>query len=118
MKEVLAIIQMNKIDATKEALNAIGMPAITVHIVYGRGKQQGLRIPNLSQLEGSDQLRMKFIPKRMISLVVKDEDTEKVIKTIIEVNQTGQIGDGRIFVSPIDNAVRVRTRAEGNEALG
>ncbi|MDD1762067.1 MAG: P-II family nitrogen regulator [Methanothrix sp.] len=118
MKEILAIIQMNKIDATKEALNIIGIPSLTVHIVYGRGKQRGLRIPNLSQLEGADQMRMKFIPKRMISLIVKDGDAEKVIKTIIEVNQTGQVGDGRIFVSPIDNAVRVRTGEEGNEALG
>ena len=117
MKEILAIIQMNKMEATKDALNIIGIQSLTVQIVYGRGKQRGLWIPNPSQLEGSNQMRMKYIPKRMISLIVKDSDVDNVVKTIIEVNQTGHVGDGRIFVSPIDNAVRVRTKEEGDDAL-
>jgi nitrogen regulatory protein PII 2 len=118
MKELVAIIQMNKMEATKDALASIGIPSITVHRVMGRGKQRGLRILNPSQVTAPDQMKMKYIPKRMLSIIVKDCDMERVVKTIIEVNQTGQIGDGRIFVIPIDNAIRVRTKEEGEMALG
>ncbi len=118
MKEILAIIQMNKMEATKDALVSIGLPSITVQTVAGRGKQRGLYIPNPSKDPGSDQLKMKYIPKRMITLVVNDSDVDRAVKAIIEVNQTGTVGDGRIFVSPIGNVVRVRTSEEGDEALG
>jgi nitrogen regulatory protein PII 2 len=117
MKEVLAIIQMNKMEATKDALDVIGIPSITAYKVYGRGKQRGLQIPHSSELEESVKKNMKYIPKRMISIMVEDEFVPAVVAVITKVNRTGNIGDGRIFVCPIDEAVRIRTGERGNEAI-
>lgn len=117
MKEVLAIIQMNKMEATKNALDVIGIPSITAYKVYGRGKQRGLQIPHPSELEESEKKSMKYIPKRMISIMVEDEFVPAVVAVITKVNRTGNIGDGRIFVCPIDEAVRIRTGERGNEAI-
>jgi nitrogen regulatory protein PII 2 len=117
MKEVLSILQMNKMDATKDALEVIGIPAITAYKVTGRGKQKGLQIPSPSQLDQSDKKRMKYLPKRMISIMVEDEFVPAVVAVITKVNRTGNFGDGRIFVCPVDEAVRIRTGARGNEAI-
>jgi nitrogen regulatory protein PII 2 len=117
MKEVLAIIQMNKMEATKDALDVIGIPSITAYKVYGRGKQRGLHITLPSELEESEKKSMKYIPKRMISIMVEDEFVPAVVAVITKVNRTGNIGDGRIFVCPIDEAVRIRTGERGNEAI-
>ena len=117
MKEVLAIIQMNKMEATKDALDVVGVSSITAYKVYGRGKQRGLQIPHPSELEESEKKNMKYIPKRMISIMVEDEFVPAVVAVITKVNRTGNIGDGRIFVCPIDEAVRIRTGECGNEAI-
>ena len=90
--------------------------------VLGRGKQRGIAGEISCELPASLQGQgksggMKYIPKRLISLVVSNEDIEPVIKTIVEVNQTAQIGDGRIFICPIDNALRVRTGETGESAI-
>lgn len=122
MKEVIAIIRPNRISATKEALADAGFPGITVISVLGRGKQRGIvgevRInPTPELLAKGRNIGMKFIPKRQIMLVIKDEDVAEVVKIIIRVNETAHIGDGRVFVAPIDNAVRVRTGEEGSQAI-
>ena len=123
MKEVLAIIQMNRMEATKNALDVIGIPAITAYKVTGRGKQKGLQIPHptpstsSSSLEPSSQKRMSYIPKRMISVMVEDEFVPAVVAVITKVNRTGNYGDGRIFVCPVDESVRIRTGERGNEAI-
>jgi len=117
MKEVLAIIQMNKMEATKNALDVIGIPAITAYKVTGRGKQRGLQIPLPSPLEPSSQRSMKYIPKRMISVMVEDEFIPAVVAVITKVNRTGNYGDGRIFICPVDESVRIRTGVRGNEAI-
>lgn len=117
MKEVLAIIQMNKMEATKDALDVIGIPSITAYKVSGRGKQRGLNIPHPSKLPGSDQKNMKYVPKRMISIMVEDEFVPAVVAVITKVNRTGNFGDGRIFVCPVDESVRIRTGERGNEAI-
>ena len=117
MKEVLAIIQMNKMEGTKDALDVIGIPSITAYKVTGRGKQTGLQIPHPSQLLQSDQKSMKYIPKRMISVMVEDEFVPAVVAVITKVNRTGNFGDGRIFVCPVDESVRIRTGERGNEAI-
>ncbi|SNX54941.1 P-II family nitrogen regulator [Thermoanaerobacterium sp. RBIITD] len=122
MKEVIAIIRSNKITATKEALDNIGFPGMTAAAVLGRGKQKGIAGEvsfsiNPELLEKGKNAGMKYVPKRMISLVVNDDDVEEVVKTIIKVNQTGQTGDGKIFVCPIENVVRVRTRESGKKAI-
>lgn len=121
MKEILAIIRPNRISRTKEVLNALGFPAMTANAVFGRGKQKAIigevsfDIPNEALRE--EEGKMHYIPKRMISLVVPDEDTSLVVESIMKVNYSGQIGDGKIFVCPIDEAVRVRTKETGEEAI-
>ncbi len=117
MKEVLAILQMNKMEATKDALAVIGIPSITAYKVTGRGKQKGLQIPSPSQLDQSDKKSMKYIPKRMISIVVEDEFVPAVVAVITKVNRTGNFGDGRVFICPVDEAVRIRTGERGNEVI-
>ena len=121
MKEIMAIIRPNKINRTKEVLDALGFPAMTANAVFGRGRQKAIvgevtfDISNkdLCKEEGS----MRYVPKRMISLVVPDEDASLVVESIMKVNKTGQIGDGKIFVCPIEEAVRVRTKETGEDAI-
>lgn len=121
MKEVIAIIRPNKIGKTKDVLNSLGFPSMTANRVMGRGKQKAIlnevtfeiKEPSLLEEEGS----MRYIPKRLISLVVPNEDASLVVETIMKVNHTGQIGDGKIFVCPIEDAVRVRTKETGEEAI-
>lgn len=121
MKEIIAIIRPNKITRTKEVLDALGFPSMTANAVFGRGKQKAIigevifdiQNPELTEEEGS----MRYIPKRIISLIVPDEDALLVVESIMKVNNTGQIGDGKIFVCPIDDAVRVRTKETGEEAI-
>lgn len=120
MKEVLAIIQMNKMEATKDALDVIGIPSITAYKVSGRGKQKGLQILHptpLKEADKADEKRMKYIPKRMISVMVEDEFVPAVVAVVAKVNRTGNYGDGRIFVCPVDESVRIRTGERGNEAI-
>lgn len=121
MKEVIAIIRPNKISCTKEVLDALGFPSMTAKAVFGRGRQKAIigeltfdiQNPELSEEEGN----MRYIPKRMISLIVPDEDASLVVESVMKVNSTGQIGDGKIFVCPVDDAVRVRTKETGEEAI-
>jgi nitrogen regulatory protein PII 2 len=117
MKEVLAIIQMNKMEATKDALDVIGIPSITAYKVSGRGKQRGLSIPHPSHLPESDKKNMKYIPKRMISIMVEDEFVPAVVAVITKVNRTGKFGDGRIFVCPVEESIRIRTGERGSVAI-
>jgi len=117
MKEVMAIIQMNKMESTKDALDVIGIPSITVYKASGRGKQRGLQIPHPSQLEQSDKKSMKYIPKRMISVVVEDEFVPAVVSIITIINRTGNFGDGRIFICPVEESIRIRTGERGSVAI-
>ncbi len=126
MKEVLAIIRPNKVAKTVKALEAVGFPALTVIKCFGRGKQRGYLDVNLPDVvdverivkEGEKQgLFMKFIPKRLLSIVVEDADVPLVVGIIMKVNRTGKIGDGRIFVLPVEDAIRVRTGESGVDAL-
>jgi nitrogen regulatory protein PII 2 len=124
MKEIYAIIRVNKVYSTKKALEEIGFPSITVfnYRVFGRGKQKGIVdevsfavSPEVSQL--AKHGGMKYIPKRLLYLVVDDEDIARIVDTIIQVNQTGHYGDGRIFVCPVEDALRIRTGEKGTQAL-
>lgn len=122
MKEIIAIIRPNKIAKTKEVLGALGFPAMTAHGVMGRGRQKAIIGEVSFDISEQELLKeegtMRYIPKRLISLVVPDEDASLVIEAIMRVNQTGRIGDGKLFVCPIDDAVRVRTNERGEEAIG
>ncbi len=121
MKEIMAIIRPKKVTKTKEVLDSLGFPAMNAIRVMGRGKQRAIlneisfeiNEPELLDMEGS----MRYIPKRMLSLVVPDEDVSLVVEAIMKVNHTGQIGDGKVFVCPIEEALRVRTMENGDEAI-
>ncbi|AEB67438.1 MULTISPECIES: P-II family nitrogen regulator [Methanothrix] len=123
MKEVIAIIQLNKMEATKDALEVIGISSFTAYKASGRGKQKGLQIPHPTPLDERDERderdekRMKYIPKRMISVMVEDEFVPAVVAVITKVNRTGNYGDGRIFVSPMEESVRIRTGERGSVAI-
>ncbi|NJD76112.1 MAG: P-II family nitrogen regulator [Candidatus Methanoperedens sp.] len=124
MKEVIAIIRRHRLQETKAGLLGIGIPAITMVSVEGRGKQKGLPgwnyelDPALTEVEEKNTgTRMRFVPKRIIYVVAEDEDVPKVVETIIRTNQSGHIGDGRIFVCPVEDAVRVRTGENGEQAI-
>ncbi len=110
MKEVIAIIRRNRIQETKAGLLGIGVPALTMISVEGRGRQKGLTEqldPFLDIVEIESPLH--FIPKRMITMVVSDDAVPAVVEAICRVNSTGHIGDGKIFVCPVEDTVRVRT---------
>ncbi|BDV00711.1 P-II family nitrogen regulator [Thermodesulfomicrobium sp. WS] len=123
MKEVIAVIRMNKMNATKKALTDAGIAAFFAHECFGRGK--GLVDP--SALDGvkrgveeavaavADPI--KLYPKRMLTVVVPDEMVDDVVSTIMEANRTGQPGDGKIFVLPVSDSVRVRTGESGTKAI-
>jgi len=124
MKEVIAIIRRHNLQETKAGLLGIGVPALTMISVEGRGKQKGLPgwnyelDPTLTEVEEKNTgISMRFIPKRIIYTVVEDEYVPKVVETIIRTNQSGNIGDGKIFVCPMEDAVRVRTGERGEQAL-
>ena len=118
MKEIIAIIRMNKIQKAKNALVGIGCPSMTVNKVLGRGKQRGLQLlhPEIKPEETKGK-RMRYIPKRMISIIVDDKQIDRIVRTIMKINKTGEIGDGRIFICPIEDAIRIRTDERGIEAL-
>ena len=124
MKEIIAIIRRHRLQETKAGLLGIGIPALTMVSVEGRGKQKGLPgwnyelDPTLTEVEEKNTgVSMRFVPKRMIYTVVEDEDVPKVVETIIRTNQSGHIGDGKIFVCPVYDAVRVRTGENGEQAI-
>ncbi len=122
MKEVIAIVRPKKVSATKEALELLGFPGITAAAVLGRGKQRGIAAEVSFAIEPELLSKgrsggMKFVPKRFLSVIVENEQVEKIVNAIVKINQTAQVGDGKIFICPIDDAVRVRTGESGNPAL-
>jgi nitrogen regulatory protein P-II 1 len=112
MIKIEAIIRSQKIDAVKNALDAIGAGAMTVTEVRGRGQQKGIT----QQWRGAEYV-VDFIPKAKIEIVVPDEKAESVVDAICGVAGTGNIGDGKIFLIPIKDAIRVRTKERGDKAL-
>ncbi|MFP4139767.1 MAG: P-II family nitrogen regulator [Phycisphaerae bacterium] len=123
MKEIIAIVRMNMMNKTKRALSEAGISSFTARKVMGRGKGKVdyllLKGAEAGYDEAINQLAPgpKLIPKRMLTIVIPDELVEKTVETLIQVNQTGSPGDGKIFVSPVLDALRVRTGESGNEVL-
>lgn len=119
MKEVIAVIRPGKDKQTKEALSKAGHFACSTVRVYGRGKQRGLKYQSVSSVrQGAAQaVVMKYLPKKMISLVVPNHEVKTVVQTIIHANQTGQYGDGRVFVLEAQEAIRIRTGEKGEVVL-
>jgi len=123
MKEVMAIIRMNMMNQTKRALSDAGISSLTARDALGRGKG----LVDMTLLKGAEQgyeeaisqlgQSQRLIPKRIIFIVVKEKMVKKTVKTIIKVNKTGKSGDGKIFVMPVRDSVRVRTGEKGDNTL-
>ncbi len=112
MKMVSAIIKPFKLDDAREALSDIGISGITVTEVKGFGRQKGH-----SELYRGAEYVVDFLPKVKLEIAVDDALVEKVIESIISAAATGKIGDGKIFVSDLEQVVRIRTGETGNDAL-
>jgi len=112
MKKIEAIIRPEKLDEVKKALEKEGFPSMNVTEIRGRGRQKGARLT----WRGTEYL-MELVPKTKLDLVVRDEDAKKVVTILRKSAYTGEIGDGKIFVLPVEEAIRVRTGEEGEEAL-
>ena len=112
MKKVEAIIKPFKLDEVKDALNKIGIKGNTVTEVKGFGRQKGH-----TELYRGAEYVVDFLPKIKIEIVVKADMVAKVVETIVNTAKTGRIGDGKIFVLPIDEVVRIRTGEKGEEAI-
>lgn len=112
MKKVEAIVRPGKLDAVKSALNLVGIKGMTITEVRGCGQQKG----HVEYYRGSEYV-VNLLPKIKIEVVVTDAQLEKVIEAVIESAATGEIGDGKIFVSAIDDCIQVRTGRRGEEAI-
>lgn len=112
MKKIDAIIKPLKLDEVRDALTAIGIEGMTVSEVRGRGRQKGH-----SELYRGAEYVVGYIPKIRIEIVVDDADLPKVLETLEGVARTGQIGDGKIFVYPVEDVVRIRTAERGVRAI-
>ena len=112
MKLVTAIIKPFKLDEVREALSAIGVQGITVTEVKGFGRQKGH-----TEIYRGSEYTVDFLPKIKIELVVPDGSVETAVAAIIKAAKTGKIGDGKIFVSPVEQAIRIRTEEKGEAAV-
>jgi len=112
MKEITAIIRPEKLEAVKSALEAIECRGLTVVDVKGRGRQLGVT----ESYRGSDY-RIDLLPKTRLEIIVDDTEVEEVVQTIVKTAQTGDIGDGKIFISPVEDVVRIRTGERGEKAV-
>ncbi len=112
MKKIEAVIKPFKLDDVKDALNAIGIAGMTVSEVKGFGRQKG----HVELYRGAEY-DIAFIPKVKLEIVVADAIAEKVVATIMEKAKTGKIGDGKIFISKIEEVIRIRTGEKGETAI-
>jgi nitrogen regulatory protein P-II 1 len=112
MKKVEAIVKPFKLDEVKEALQRIGIQGMTVSEVKGFGRQKGH-----TELYRGAEYVVDFLPKIKIELVVSDELADKAVQAIVEAANTGRIGDGKIFVTQIEEAIRIRTGERGPDAV-
>jgi len=112
MKLVIAIIKPFKLDEVRDALNAIGVHGMTVTEVKGFGRQKGH-----TELYRGAEYVVDFLPKVKLEIIVRDEQVAEVVETIEKSAKTGRIGDGKIFVLPIDEIIRIRTGERGSAAI-
>jgi len=140
VKEITAIIRRDKVHQTKQALADLGLPSVSIQSVEGRGKQRGNIACTLQDMDedgrvcNSTVVPLKptpseyalehtlpkvvlYVPKRLLTIIVEDASVAAVVEALVTVNQTGQPGDGKIFVSPIEDATRIRTGEAGVEAV-
>ena len=112
MKKIEAIIKPFKLEDVKEALSEIGIQGMTVTEVKGFGRQKGH-----TEIYRGSEYTVDFLPKVKIEIVVDDSQASEVVDTVVKTANTGKIGDGKVFVSSVEEAVRIRTGERGNEAV-
>jgi nitrogen regulatory protein PII 2 len=138
MKLIIAILREDRVEDTKEALETIGVRGVTFLYVTGRGQQKGrVSVRELGEslnrnmrmqlvgtwpgagslLHNDTEFAFGFLPKRMLIIVAYDEEVNRIVQAVVNSNQTGRHGDGRIFICPMISAMRVRTGEQGNKAL-
>ena len=135
MKEVLAIIRRSKVERTKKALEEIGVCGLTIYSAEGRGKQRGIMAeidPQMADFEDHLKIRLtpvryalehpicrpiSFIPKKVLSVVVRDDMKDRTVKAIIATNTSGSVGDGRVYILPVEDCVQIRTGLRKEESL-
>ncbi len=112
MKLITAIIKPFKLEAVKEALTQVGVEGMTVSEVKGFGRQKGH-----PEVYRGSEYTVDFLPKIKLEVVVADEIKEKVVAAIVNSAKTGKIGDGKVFISPVDDVIRIRTDEHGDKAV-
>jgi nitrogen regulatory protein P-II 1 len=112
MKKIEAVIRPFKLDDVREALSEIGVQGMTLTEVKGYGRQKG----HTEMYRGSEY-KIDFLPKIKIEIIAKDSMVDNIVSTIIKAAKTGEVGDGKIFVSTVDDVVRVRTEESGEDAI-
>ena len=112
MKLVTAIIKPFKLEAVKEALTAVGVEGMTVSEVKGFGRQKGH-----TEVYRGSEYTVDFLPKIKLEVVVADDIKEKVVAAIVNAAKTGKIGDGKVFISPVEDVIRIRTDEHGDAAI-
>ncbi len=112
MKQITAVVKPFKLDDVKAALEVLGIQGLTVSEVQGFGRQRGH-----TEVYRGAEYTVDFVPKVKIEVVVADDDVDKLVAAIVEAARTGKIGDGKVWVVPVDSVVRVRTGERDTEAL-
>lgn len=112
MKKIEAIIRPHKLDEVQEALSEAGFMGLTVSEVRGYGRQKGHK-----EVYRGTEYNINFVPKVKIELICSDDRLEKALQIIIDVGKTGQVGDGKIFIYDVKDAIRIRTGESGEAAL-
>ena len=112
MKKIEAIIRPTKLDSVRLALKEIGLPGLMITEIEGHGKQKGIT----KQWRGKEY-KVELLPKIKIEIVAHDKDVDNITKAIADAAGTGEIGDGKIFISPVENAMRIRTGEKGDSAI-
>lgn len=113
MKQIQAVIRREKLEEVKRVLDSLNCPGMMVWEIEGHGKQKGLT----EQFRGR-QFTLDFLPKMNLEIVVNDADVKKIVDAIVATAGTGSIGDGKIFISPIEDVIRIRTGERGAPAIG
>ena|SRR3989338_2637071 len=112
MKKIEAIIRPEKLEDVRRALELVGCSGLMITEIEGHGKQKGI-----TQQWRGEKYRVELLPKIKIDIIVKDENLGKITKAIIDNAKTGEVGDGKIFISTVENAIRIRTEEKGEVAL-
>ncbi|HEX2027825.1 MAG TPA: P-II family nitrogen regulator [Nitriliruptorales bacterium] len=112
MKLVTAIVKPHKLEEVREALQDLGIQGMTLTEVRGHGRQKGH-----TEVYRGAEYTVDFVPKTRLDILLTDDRVDEVVDTIVKVARTGQVGDGKIFVTPVEQVVRIRTGEQGEDAL-